>query len=225
MAKLLLSALFSLIVIFSANAQWQLGLHFSPTYSMNEFKEKSNSVDFYGFNFEGAYRLNESPIVVGGAFSYSLYGSNLDKSSYIDNSGQTMRVRTNNNLISNRVFVRVQPDWPIFVLPYVEVAGGYNFFYTRETVRPRIFSEVFDAETIHNSSAFIYGFGGGLAFPIPQTMVSIDLRANYFTGQKTNYLTKHDTFWNSDTEILEINPRRSTTDMLMFQIGIRIDLD
>ena len=225
MAKLLLSLLFSTVIILSANAQWQVGLHFSPTFSSGDFKEQSNGVDFYGFNFEGAYRIKESPIVVGAAFGYSLYGSQLDKSSYIDNSGQTMRVRTNNNMVSNRLFVRLQPNWSFFVLPYIEAAAGYNFLYTRETVRPRRASEVLDAETLHNSSAFIYGFGGGLAIPIPNTLLSIDLRANYFTGQQTSYLTKNDIFWNADTEILELNPRTSTTDMLMFQIGLRIDID
>ncbi|MGE0930233.1 hypothetical protein [Peijinzhouia sedimentorum] len=225
MAKLLLSLLFSCVIVFSANAQWQVGFHFSPTYSMGDFKHESNSVDFYGFNFEGAYRLKDSPILVGAAFNYSLYGSQLDKSSYVDNSGQTMRVRTNNNLISNRLFIRLQPDLPIFVQPYVEAAGGYNFFYTRETIRTRMFEEVLDAATLHNSGAFIYGIGGGLAFPIPETIVSIDLRANYFTGQKTDYLTKYDTNWNPDTEILEINPRSSTTDMLMFQVGVNIEID
>lgn len=225
MAKLLLSLLFSVIVVTSANAQWQVGFHFSPSYSTGDFKQESNNVDFYGFNFEGAYRLKDSPILLGAAFNYSLYGSQLDKSSYVDNSGQTMRVRTNNNLISNRLFIRLQPDWPLFVLPYVEAVGGYNFFYTREKIRTRLFEEVLDAETLHNSGAFIYGIGGGLAFPIPETIVSIDLRANYFTGQKTYYLTKYDTNWNSDTEILEINPRNSTTDMLMFQIGVRIEID
>ncbi len=225
MAKLLLSLLFSTAIILSANAQWKVGLHFSPTFSSGDFKEQSNGVDFYGFNFEGAYRIKESPIVVGAAFGYSLYGSQLDKSSYIDNSGQTMRVRTNNNMVSNRLFVRLQPNWSFFVLPYIEAAAGYNFLYTRETVRPRRASEVLDAETLHNSSAFIYGFGGGLAIPIPNTLLSIDLRANYFTGQQTSYLTKNDIFWNADTEILELNPRTSTTDMLMFQIGLRIDID
>jgi hypothetical protein len=225
MAKLLLSLLLSLITVISANAQWQIGFHFSPSFSMDEFKQESNSIDFYGFNFEAAYRLKDSPIYLGAAFNYSIYGSKLDKSSYVDNSGQTMRVRTNNNLISNRLFIRLQPDLPFFVQPYLEAAGGYNFFYTREKIRPRIFSEVFDAETLHNSGAFIYGFGGGLAFPIPETIVSIDIRANYFTGQRANYLTKYDTNWNADTEMLEINPRSSTTDMLMFQIGIRIDID
>lgn len=225
MAKLLLSLLLSLITVISANAQWQIGFHFSPSFSMDEFKQESNSIDFYGFNFEAAYRLKDSPIYLGAAFNYSIYGSKLDKSSYVDNSGQTMRVRTNNNLISNRLFIRLQPDLPFFVQPYLEAAGGYNFFYTREKIRPRIFSEVFDAETLHHSGAFIYGFGGGLAFPIPETIVSIDIRANYFTGQRANYLTKYDTSWNADTEMLEINPRSSTTDMLMFQIGIRIDID
>jgi hypothetical protein len=225
MAKLLLSLLLSLITVISANAQWQIGFHFSPSFSMDEFKQESNSIDFYGFNFEAAYRLKDSPIYLGAAFNYSIYGSKLDKSSYVDNSGQTMRVRTNNNLISNRLFIRLQPDLPFFVQPYLEAAGGYNFFYTREKIRPRIFSEVFDAETLHHSGAFIYGFGGGLAFPIPETIVSIDIRANYFTGQRANYLTKYDTNWNADTEMLEINPRSSTTDMLMFQIGIRIDID
>jgi hypothetical protein len=192
---------------------------------MGDFKQESNSVDFYGFNLEGAHRLKDSPVLLGAAFSYNMYGSQLDKSSYVDNSGQTMRVRTNNNMISSRLFVRIQPDWPMFILPYVEAAGGYNFFYTRETIRPRLFSEVLDAATLHNSGAFVYGFGAGLAIPIPETIVSIDLRANYFTGQKTEYLTKYDTYWNADEEILELNPRSSTTDMLMFQIGVRIDLD
>ena len=162
MAKLLLSLLLSLITVISANAQWQIGFHFSPSFSMDEFKQESNSIDFYGFNFEAAYRLKDSPIYLGAAFNYSIYGSKLDKSSYVDNSGQTMRVRTNNNLISNRLFIRLQPDLPFFVQPYLEAAGGYNFFYTREKIRPRIFSEVFDAETLHHSGAFIYGFGGGL---------------------------------------------------------------
>jgi hypothetical protein len=107
----------------------------------------------------------------------------------------------------------------------VEGIAGMNWLYTREKIRPRLFDEVFDASSLQGSSAFFYGAGGGIMIPIPETIVRIDLRAQYLRGGRAHYLLQNDIQWDPQAEQLRLNPRNSITDMLSFRLGVQIYLD
>jgi hypothetical protein len=218
-------ALFVMLSLPALSQQGLFGMHFGSARAHGKFDEVSRGLQSWGMNFEGAYQVPNTPIFVGASAFYGLHDSHLDKSSYVDNSGQTMRVRTNHNHIQANAFVRVQPEleWPVH--PYLEGVAGMNWFYTRETIRPRLFDEVFDATSLFGSSAFFYGAGGGIMIPIPETIVRIDLRAQYLRGGRAEYLLQNDIQWDSVAEQLNLNPRNSITNMLTFRLGVQIYLD
>jgi hypothetical protein len=218
-------ALFVLVASPVFSQQGLFGLHFGSSRAHGKFDEVSRGLQSWGMNLEGAYQVPNTPILIGVSGYYGLYDSHLDKSTYLDNSGQTMRVRTNHNHIQANAFVRLQPelDWPVH--PYVEGIAGMNWLYTREKIRPRLFDEVFDASSLYGSSAFFYGAGGGIMIPIPETIVRIDLRAQYLRGGRAEYLLQSDIQWDPVAERLQLNPRNSITDMLSFRLGVQIYLD
>ena len=207
------------------NTNGLFGIHFGSARAHGRFDEASRGLQSWGMNLEGAYRVPETPIFVGAAFFYGLHDTSLDKNSYIDGSGQTMRVRTNHNHINANGFVRIQPDINFPVRPYVEGLAGMNWLYTREKVRPRRFAEVFDAYSLQGSSAFFYGAGGGVTIPIPYTIVQIDLRAQYLRGGRMQYLRPDDISWDPVNDQLSLSPRSSISDMLLFRLGVQIYLD
>jgi hypothetical protein len=215
----------SLLLCTKSFAQFEIGIHINPTFPMNEFRDKNPGLTLWGFNIEGLYQLPNTPLKVGFGTGYSLYGSKLEKERYLISAQNTMRVRRNNNLWSTNLILRLDPVVNGPIRPYIQGLAGLNYFYTRVKVRPRPGSEVWDAETEFNHGAFFYGGGFGLKYPIPQTMISIDLRADYLIGSNAKYLTKGDAGYDPIAEAYTINPRRSTTDMLRAQIGINILLD
>jgi hypothetical protein len=225
MKRLLSAALFLLILSVVAMGQGQLGVHFNSAVGLGEFQRVSDGFSAFGLNLEGGYQMPKTPITVGASFAYGMYGSDLQKNTYINRSAQTMRVRTNNNLINTNIFARIQPEIDFPIRPYIQGVAGYNFFYTREKVRTRLFEEILDATSLHGGNAFFYGLGAGLSIPIPELIAAVDLRVQHLRGGTARYLMRGDVLWNEATEQLDILPRRSGTEMLLIQIGIRFYLD
>ena len=253
MKNYLLISLLSLISICSFGQMGSLG--FSLGLPQNDFKENTDATGFGGdlsitFPFQKG-----TPIYLGLDINYMIYGrnaQNLDLSANVTaQSGAVLatldvplRLVNTNSLFGTHAFVRgILPLENI--QPYGEVLFGFRYISTSTKIKDRSTnrrwasdpddSDLISRETVLDDWILSYGFGGGFLIKIAPKAF-IDLRVNYFQGQRAEYFDGEDTSsWtvtftditnvatsdiNGDNLNLETQPRESTTDLLVIKFGV-----
>jgi len=253
MKKILLSL--SLLLAFSlANAQ--LGsLSFSLGLPQNEFQENTDATGFGG-DLSFAFPFQKGvPVYFGLDLNYMVYGSNrqnLDLAAEIrDGNGALLaslpiplRIVNTNSLFGTHAFVRAMAPFS-GVQPYAEALFGFRYISTSTRIEDRSDelrwasdpdeSNLISRQTVLDDWILSYGFGGGFFVKIAPK-VYLDLRANFFKGQRAEYFDGEDTeSWTvnlaginplqpddigGENLELETQPRESTTDLLVIKFGI-----
>lgn len=260
MKKHLLISIFTLSIIMTTNAQMG-SLSFSLGLPQGDFKENTDATGFGGdLSFAFPFQKG-TPIYLGLDINYMVYGrtdENLDLSANVTAPNGTvlaslpinLRVVNTNSLFGTHAFIRgiIPLD---NIQPYGEALFGFRYISTstriedrgeeRRWARDPDESNLISRETVLDDWLLSYGFGGGFLIKIAPK-VFLDLRANYFFGQRAQYFDSEDTSsWevtlsdigtisdpndqnidNIDGDNLELGsvPRESTTDLLEIKFGI-----
>ncbi len=223
----------AIILLFSSQSAFsqggQFGIAFSAGLPQSEFEEALNDE---GFGIDGnlAFRLGESPFSLGAEFGYLIYGSETRNVPFSQTIPDVyVDVETSNNILQSFVFLRAQNDKGA-IRPYLDGLLGFNYLFTRTSIRDEgYFEEEIAATTNYDDFAFSYGGGGGIMIrlhdPDPdaelydkRAAILLDLRLRYLYGGEAEYL-RQGGIERIDGEVL-IDPVRSRTDMLTFNIGL-----
>lgn len=132
----------------------------------------------------------------------------------------TVDVTTNNFFVS----LGVGPQWtPVTgrVRPYLFGTVGFSYFATESSVSGGAGFTPFAQSTNFDDVTYALAGGGGLAIRLSsgRTPVSLDLGAHYLRHGETRYLREGGIEELSDGSVL-ISPIQSTTNMVLFKIGV-----
>lgn len=253
MKNSLLTASF-LFFVFSSSGQ--IGsLSLSLGLPQNDFKENTDAVGFGG-DLSLAFPFQKGvPIYLGVDVNYMVYGLNSTdetlSAQITTSNGQPLgspiniplRIINTNSLFATHLFIRAQAPFE-GIQPYAEVLGGFRYISTNVKIRDLTSDnrwsgdpedDIIVRETVLNDWILSYGFGGGFFIKMGPG-VYLDLRANFFRGQRAQYFDGSDTeSWNVEfsgnpddfTEDVRgdqlqfgTEARESTTDLLVIKVGV-----
>ena len=239
-----------LVFIFSFMVgQAQMGsIGFSLGLPQNNFKENTDATGF-GLDLSYAIPLLEGiPVYSGLNINYMVYGRSTRKISTRRINNRYKIINTN-KLFGTHLFVRAVVPFGS-IQPYGEVLFGFRTISTITKIRDKDesivkWSELFEEEdeeeeeplidsnviarlSVLNDWILSYGFGGGLLFNLSGNAF-LDLRIDFFRGQKAQYYDGSDTeSWivpvtnalGVDDITVKAQPRESTTDLLVIKFGV-----
>ncbi|WP_436517769.1 hypothetical protein [Ekhidna sp. To15] len=253
MKKYLLITVFSFASTLAFSQMGSIG--FSLGLPQNDFKENTDATGFGG-DLSIAFPFQKgTPIYLGLDINYMVYGRNtqdLDLSANVsDQNGNVLatldvplRLVNTNSIFGTHAFVRGVISLEM-IQPYGEVLFGFRYISTSTKITDRSNdrrwakdpndSDLISRETVLDDWILSYGFGGGFLIKIAPKAF-IDLRVNYFKGQRAEYFDGDDTeSWtvsfsditnvatndiDGDNLNLESQPRQSTTDLLVIKFGV-----
>lgn len=244
-----------LMLIFTSRAQMG-SLSFALGLPQNDFKENTDAVGFGG-DLSVAFPFQKGvPIYFGVDINYMVYGLNSTdetlSAQITTSSGQPLgnpiqiplRIVNTNSIFGTHLFLRAQAPFEI-IQPYGEALFGFRYISTNVKIRDLSDDnrwsgdpddDIILRETVLDDWILSYGFGGGFFIKVGPA-IYIDLRANFFRGQRAQYFDGSDTeSWNvefsgdpndfdantvgGDQLAFETEARESTTDLLVIKFGI-----
>ena len=227
---------------------------------MEEFGETTSSLPF-GLTVNYLYQpTSKLPFLFGGGIAYLSAGSkNIKKTltaditlgnTLIDQLNIPLEFSIRNQIINGHALVRVQGRHTT-VKPYLDLIGGFNYFWTSTTLYDRSTQNYFQTDdndrifhkTQISDIAWSGGAGVGLMVRV-SSAVLINLSANYLVGGKLDYYDKNqiglwnielnssalaqtsndDKFGSGDIDVNAI-PKTSISTMLFANAGICFSMD
>jgi hypothetical protein len=168
-------------------------------------------------------RVGQTPVAVGVAFDYLLYGTETRRIAlHPAVPDVTSDVDTTNNLFRTHALVRVQP-LAGRVRPYAEGLLGFSYVWTRTSID--LGYEGGGGATTHlDEFAPSFGAGGGVTIGLVSgrdAHLGLDIGLRYLTGGEVDYLTSGDL--QRDETGVAFEPTRSPASLFAVQIGIAVD--
>ena len=168
-------------------------------------------------------RVGQTPVSVGAAFGYLLYGTETRRLAVFPAVPEVFTdVGTTNNLIRTHALVRVQSPAGR-VRPYAEGLLGFSYVYTRTSVD--LGNDGGGAGTTHlGDFAPSVGAGGGVTIALASlsnARLGLDIGLRYLTGGEVDYLTRGEL--QRDETGVTFEPTRSLATLFDVQIGITVD--
>ena len=243
MRRILLSLAFALM-LFTGMAQ-QAGVGIVVGIPRNEFR-LATEAEGYGLNLNFMFPIGSEVINFGGDISYMIYGLNArNEDLFVGINGIPafdipLRIVNTNSIFGMHAIMRITAPTDN-IRPYFEGLFGFRYISTTTRIEDRddFWGDDEDLVLVRrtNLDDFVlsYGGGGGIQFEIGDN-VYLDFRADYLLGGNANFYDAKDTKqWeitftgdpndfdinNPDSDEFEFGtePKNSTTDMLMVQLG------
>ncbi len=226
---------------------------FSLGLPQGDFKENTDATGFGG-DLSIAFPFQKgTPVYLGLDINYMIYGRNAQNHDLFatinDQNGNELarldiplRVVNTNSIFGTHAFVRGVIPLEM-IQPYGEALFGFRYISTNTKILDRSDdrrwateddSDVISRETVLDDWILSYGFGGGFLIKIAPKAF-IDLRVNYFKGQRAEYYDGSDTeSWDvtfsgtnfdeatvsGDDLTFDTSARESTTDLLVIKFGV-----
>jgi hypothetical protein len=173
----------------------------------------------YGFDVAGMFRLDPKGYFniradLGGV----QYGSETQRVNFPNTGRVSLDVETSNRIGFGSIGAQLQiPDG--WLRPYANAAIATTYFWTESALSETDGYEDSFNTTNYDDWSRAWVFGGGLMIPFGNSMGGLNLGAKYHYGAQAAYLREGDITDNPDGTIT-LNPRRSTTDMVVWQVGV-----
>jgi len=250
MKNYLLIIIFTTLTTLTSQAQWG-SLSFSVGLPQNDFKENTDATGF-GLDLSFGFPIKNTPVSFGADLNYLVYGlnsmnqdlqANITTSSgaQIGSINVPLRITNTSSIFGFHGLMRVALPEGV-VRPYAEGLLGFRYISTNTRITDRSNDrrwsdeddDVIIRRTILDDWLFSYGYGGGIMFQAGSS-IFIDLRANFFKGQRAEYFDGDDTSsWNVEFTGSGFDPdtvtgddlefgtetRESTTDLLQLKLGV-----
>jgi hypothetical protein len=181
----------------------------------------------WGFNGTGLFRLDEKGYVqLRADGGLAQYGREVKRIPLNPITGRVeFKVETTNMIGWVGFGGQLQiPDGPF--RPYVNGSIAYTDFATESSLTGSDGSDLGGLSTRNQhdgSHAWIYGTGVNIPFGKKFTSGMLNFGARYYSGGQAAYLKKGDIIDNPDGTI-SFTPRRSKTDMILWQLGASFTL-
>lgn len=212
-----------------------LGLNFTLASPQKEFRQ---NVDNLGFGGSAQFLLwtpgYSRPFSVGLNLGFINYGNESRNTGLSENIPDvTVDVTRSNNLAHFHLMFQICPvTGP--VRPYIETLFGGEYLFTTTKIQSEVSGEEVVSSTNQDDFAWSYGAGAGLQIRL-LTMnqeaagefsfgsLWLDLKARYLFGTEAEYLkegsvtiTRGKAYYNTS---------KSKTDLLLFHIGVVLQID
>ena len=166
------------------------------------------------------------PIKIGLELGMQVKGSTHQYfSGYINGFYDDFKVSASNNIFSLMFVTRLQPEKEGKIKPFLDAIAGWNVFFSTVNVERLTFYSSYNSSYSNSSKAkwaFTYGGAAGVDIPLnKRDDIGLELKCAYLFGGDTKYLT--DPRIANDGRVY-FDEKRSTTDMLVPQIGLRISI-
>jgi len=201
-------------------SRFQLGGDFVVAQPKGELA--NNIPNGYGLNLTGMFRLDPQGFMsIRGDVGGVQYGQESFRVPYYAVTGRVaLDVETTNSIAWAGIGGHLQiPDG--WIRPYANASIAYTHFVTESSVSGTDNSEEYASTTNQSDGSRAWIFGGGLVIPFGSSYAlgGINLGARYYYGGEAEYLREGDITDNPDGTIT-INPQRSKTDMVVWQVGV-----
>ncbi len=199
------------------------GIHFNGGIPVGDFQSDVGNIFFPSISVSGLYQLPKTPIFVGGELGYGRYGTAMTRSrDVINGTDQRFRIRRNNNAINLTGVIRVMPETPFWVRPFVEGQFGGIHTYTRSKVRENRLADPLSSGTEVYDWAWMYQLGGGLMIPLEKSKETFfELRVNYVQTTEMDFLTKRDASYNDQGQVT-LSPRTAAFQLIQPSISFKV---
>ena len=166
------------------------------------------------------------PVKIGLELGMQVKGSTHQYfSGYINGFYDEFKVTASNNIFSLMFVTRLQPEKEGKIKPFLDAIAGWNVFYSTVNIERLTFYSAYNSSYSNSSKAkwaFTYGGAAGIDIPLnKRDDIGLELKCAYLFGSDTEYLTNPSI--KSDGQVF-FDPKQSTTDMLIPQIGVRISI-
>ncbi len=222
---------FSFASVSSATAQIEFGSERGPgrfqvggdfVVAQPKGELANNIPNGYGINLTGMFRLDPKGFLSiradGGGAQYGRESFDVD---YFGVTGRVMlEVETTNTIAWGAIGGHLQiPDG--WIRPYANASIAYSHFSTTSSISGTDDSEEYASTTNQSDGTRAWIFGGGVVIPFGNrySLGGLNLGARYYYGGEAEYLREGDITDNPDGSI-NINPQRSKTDMVVWQVGV-----
>ncbi len=221
--KRLIILFFFLLGVSSLNGQSYGGVSFHTFLPTGELKQDSPQIWGAGFNIQGAYNINQSPVYIGGYLDFTRYGSEVRDGWHGQVLGD-IRHRRHNEITRLLTFVRLAPDCNTGFYPYADFMAGVNYVYTRSILRDSALRSSFDNYTDLDDFSFTYGIGAGIEIPLDE-LILLDINFKSLKSSRTEYLTPSNVNYDSQSQSYLVDISQSRFDSFTFGIGLKFYID
>jgi hypothetical protein len=179
----------------------------------------NNVPNGYGFDLTGMFRLDPQGYFnlradLGGV----RYGHERTRIGFPVSGRVAVDLNTDNQIGFGAFGVQLQiPDG--WFRPYANAAVAATYFWTESSISGADNSESFLQTTNLDDWSHAWVFGGGVMIPFGKSIGALNLGARYHYGASASYLKEGDITDNPDGSI-NLNPRNSKTDLVLWQIGV-----
>ncbi|MEO9004891.1 MAG: hypothetical protein ABI288_09150 [Ginsengibacter sp.] len=226
MKSILFWVVFTLISFGALAQKFTLSPTLQLSVPQGEYKTTNSDLGF-GLRLNALYRPSEMPVKVGIDIGMQERGRATQYfSGYVYGSYDDFRVDATNNIVSLMFLIRFQSAKPQKIKPFLDVTGGWNVFFSTVEVERLTFYSSYNSSYSNSSKAHwavSYGGAGGLDISLnKRNEIGLELKVGYLIGTYTRYLTNPYIDGNGDASFEE---KSSRTDMLIPQVGVRINLN
>lgn len=221
----------SILLVLSFSARSQVAvfghLNFQAPASLGELRETSDPDMGAGARLNLYLRPTPgSPLQFGlglGVFNRGHAAKTLPVN--IAGITENFKVRANNGVGNFGIILKLEPFSGKIFSPYIEGEAGGNVFYSSVRFnRKNRNSQIIEASRTGNLKgnwAVFYGGSAGLKIALNKyRSAGIELKCSYLKGGETGYNAAPRFL---DGDVVNFERRRSTTDMLVPQIGVWVD--
>jgi hypothetical protein len=179
----------------------------------------NNVPNGYGFDLTGMFRLDPQ-----GYFNLRAdlggirYGHERQRIGFPVSGRVAVDLNTDNQIGFGAFGVQLQiPDG--WFRPYANAAVAATYFWTESSISGADNSESFLQTTNLDDWSHAWIFGGGVMIPFGRSIGALNLGARYHYGASATYLKEGDITDNPNGTI-NLNPRNSKTDLVLWQLGV-----
>lgn len=213
----------------AAKAQGMIGIHGLASLPLTELKQnrygKGGGVGFEVLSNPLNGQDRKVDFRLGGGFYY-LYTGGKNYELMLDSPQTGMAdVAARNNVFALQVVGRFTTPVNHNITAYGDIFGGMRIMNTGQTITPKIKKSDYEDETttkIQTAFPATYGLGAGFLFRMTDN-IYLDMGAAYTWGTKARYIAMRDVY-KEGNEIM-YPTRRSSTDMLLFRVGVTFKID
>ena len=204
---------------------WQGAIGFQFGFPTGEYKDQIDNTAV-GIGGDILWSPHGAPIGIGISLGWFQVGSETRKEPFSTTIPDvTVDVETENGLAQFMALLRLQPKRGD-VRPYADALVGWNYLYTRTTIRNASNNEEVASSTNLDDNALAYGFGGGAMIKIYDShkkggkrfLVLLDLNFRYTIGADAEYLKEGSIRRENGTVVFDIT--ESETSIAEGRVGI-----
>jgi hypothetical protein len=197
--------------VFQSHAQVEAFVFGESSIPIGEFRENT-SAEGWGFGGGINFPLGTPQVRLGTELAYNIYGKN-----FFEDPMNELEVISNNNLFSMHGVLRIEAKTKSDFNPYIDLLGGFRYFYTRTKIKEDVFSEPLETSTDFKDVAHSYGFGLGFYYLLGGDG-GLDLRFSVFRGGEAEFLDSRSVH-DDGAGNLVFDPKTSTTDIFNVRLG------